>query len=429
MPSETETPTPPPETSRVPYKLDFFIAVISFLFPWGWSVSGFPPSIELACGCWALTLAAVLDLFRRWSCNTGKFRKTRWLIIFIVVILVVAFTWHPIANQYHTQQSAKGEESRKDAQHKQEISEQQSQIEGLRQGVSDLSQDLSDLRNVISTNSGIPSPVRLAMLDTEQGENSEQQKKLTQNYKVITDSVVGLQSLRSDRTYNQRMRELQKQQAEIQHARAEIQAQENQQQAEIQSKKDEEQARIDLSKKEQHLTKQCLDIFDYTIQRLYEMLVALSKDTGYKISFDFQGIPNIHNSNLVADGKIVSGTNIVSLGTNSEWTFLISTTSQLPSNRYDELMGYHFKEFVSLNITSGTRQSPSMLIIKPFVQAKEEVPDEFDQFTIQRIIQNEPQSNNRYLFSGYQTNIDEVLRGLLESLDDKYPLTIQTNTP
>jgi hypothetical protein len=112
IPEEIEPPTdknlPTGQASESeggtgPYKLDFLIALISFLFPFGWSVSGFPPSIILACACWAITLLALLHFFWAWSKNARKSKIMRWSVSFVVPTLIVACAWRPVAEQYRIQ--------------------------------------------------------------------------------------------------------------------------------------------------------------------------------------------------------------------------------------------------------------------------------------------------------------------------------------
>lgn len=98
-----EQSVPKLENGGVPYKLDFLVALISLLFPFGWSVSGFPPSIILACFCWATTLFTFLHFFWNWSRNTGRARILRWLVVLGLPVFILVIAWRPVVNQYHIQ--------------------------------------------------------------------------------------------------------------------------------------------------------------------------------------------------------------------------------------------------------------------------------------------------------------------------------------
>ena len=87
----------------IPYRLDFLIAVISLLFPFGWSVSGFAPNIVLACACWAITLVASLHYFWAWSRNLGRCKRSRWIVIFGLPSLIIAVAWTPVIREYQRQ--------------------------------------------------------------------------------------------------------------------------------------------------------------------------------------------------------------------------------------------------------------------------------------------------------------------------------------
>lgn len=96
---------PPRSFIRInnPYTVDLIFAVVSAGFPFGYEMIGFPPNIFLGCACWAITLLAILDCFRRWSFNAGRFKKTRWLIISAIPILALTLAWHPVLNEYRLQ--------------------------------------------------------------------------------------------------------------------------------------------------------------------------------------------------------------------------------------------------------------------------------------------------------------------------------------
>ena len=92
-----------PEKGAGPYKLDFLVAIISGLFPFGWSVSGFPPSIALACVCWLLSLLAFLHYFWNWCRNTGKCRNMKWPVMLGLPTLILAISWRPVVERYRAE--------------------------------------------------------------------------------------------------------------------------------------------------------------------------------------------------------------------------------------------------------------------------------------------------------------------------------------
>src|SRR3984957_17232957 len=92
-----------PKGEGFPNKINFLIACVSLLFPFGWSVSGFPPNILLACGCWAATLGAILHFFWKWSGSTERFGKLKWVVVIGLPVAILAFARKPVAHQYHEQ--------------------------------------------------------------------------------------------------------------------------------------------------------------------------------------------------------------------------------------------------------------------------------------------------------------------------------------
>jgi hypothetical protein len=93
-----------PKSHKRIYTADFVLLFVSFSIPFGWTMSGFPPSIELACACWAVTLGVLLHCFLVW---TSKWNfLIRLAIIAIVPVLVLYFSWEPIKKQHALQHSS-----------------------------------------------------------------------------------------------------------------------------------------------------------------------------------------------------------------------------------------------------------------------------------------------------------------------------------
>jgi hypothetical protein len=83
------------------YTADFILLFVSSSIPFGWTMSGLPPCIELACACWLVTLAVVLHYF--WV-STKKWNKIiRFAIIVLTPILIICLCWNPVKKQYALQ--------------------------------------------------------------------------------------------------------------------------------------------------------------------------------------------------------------------------------------------------------------------------------------------------------------------------------------
>ena len=92
---------PIPKSSWVgTLKFDLYLALVTFLIPLGWSLSGFHPNIVLACICWLLTLGLLIHAF--WI--TGKFAVTIKLVAtFVVLAGVILLAWGPVIREYQRQ--------------------------------------------------------------------------------------------------------------------------------------------------------------------------------------------------------------------------------------------------------------------------------------------------------------------------------------
>jgi hypothetical protein len=85
------------------YTAEWIFAVITLGTTFGFSESGFPPNIELACVCWAITLFVALHYF--WVLAKGWRYKIRWIVVILVPTLIVYGAWNPVANRYRIQHS------------------------------------------------------------------------------------------------------------------------------------------------------------------------------------------------------------------------------------------------------------------------------------------------------------------------------------
>lgn len=82
------------------YTEEWLFALVSLGFTFGWSVSGFPPSIILACSCWAVTIAVLLHYFWVWS---RKANLHRWITVGAIIcfsFIILLFSWKPVKERY-----------------------------------------------------------------------------------------------------------------------------------------------------------------------------------------------------------------------------------------------------------------------------------------------------------------------------------------
>ena len=80
-------------------KLDLYIALVLFLFPMGWSMSGFQPSIVLACVCWGITLLLLIHAFWIYEKTSQLSLTTKVVWTVIAVGIVVLWAWTPVKKE------------------------------------------------------------------------------------------------------------------------------------------------------------------------------------------------------------------------------------------------------------------------------------------------------------------------------------------
>jgi hypothetical protein len=81
-------------------KLDLYVAFVCFLFPLGWSMSGFQPNIVLACACWGVALGLLLHALWIYE-KTAKLPIIfRVILTLAVIAIVVSLAWSPVVKEY-----------------------------------------------------------------------------------------------------------------------------------------------------------------------------------------------------------------------------------------------------------------------------------------------------------------------------------------
>jgi hypothetical protein len=78
-------------------KRDAFLALVSFLIPLGWAISGLPQNILVACGFW---IAASVFVIHAVLSFKGIALWGRWTFVIIGATLAVYLGWKPVRDEY-----------------------------------------------------------------------------------------------------------------------------------------------------------------------------------------------------------------------------------------------------------------------------------------------------------------------------------------
>jgi hypothetical protein len=126
----------------------------------------------------------------------------------------------------------------------------------------------------------------------------------------------------------------------------------------------------------------------------------------------------MYASDMVKGGIIVSGTNLLGIGTNSAWNFEISTLliHQEEENKYHRVMDAS----ISLKIVSRTTNGESLLTITPRA-------GKFEQISVKLTVPNGLNINENKAKRFFTNSIDNALRHLIEAQDQQCPLILRTN--
>lgn len=226
---------------------------------------------------------------------------------------------------------------------------------------SDIKRSLTDLSDVLAKSPNVSPDAQLGILSDADMGLSNDEASLGEPHTVIDDSPVDVlklqeegNTIRARRLVEQRRQQIQKQMDDIQGKKqADAMAKQLQEMEQKQQRQtlDEERVFAEISE----------PIFDLAIWELNRYLQAVAKNAGQEPTFDFKGnTPSIYGSRMIKDGIFINGTNFISIGSNSEWKYTIST-SVVP------IGGYYPQpnESTTLVIYAQNTNGGAALVIKP----------------------------------------------------------------
>lgn len=401
---------PRTEIVTVPYRIDLLFAFISFLFPFGWSVSGFPPNIVLACACWGVSLLGALHYFWAWS----KFWQHQFLRLIAAIgvpVLIVFFSLSPVENEYRLQHSPASTPT----------------DTNVLSAVRDIGTTLEQL----ATNRDMPVDLRMSLLSSEQKKASNTEQLLRQQHEVLELEPLSLISLRQERSNLQAQAEIAQNRTRIQQ---EVEAIQNKIKSERDARMRKENQQRDEAQRKRRMSALALPFFDYAIKRLDKVLRDISEGCGEKEFSDFAGaLPTIYESQMESNGMVLTGTNFLSVGRNSAWKFEIS--SQMETENYwinDKAYPFYTAR---LKLLSHSTNGDLVLTIAPQTRdpwmavvfgLKEINFEDWDgQFYVRVAVPNGKLTGLDMVKSISPTNytvIDEAVSRLIESEDSQFPV-------
>ena len=362
----SEAPIPPQKDSgenhseiKFPdkfYTAEWIFAIVSTGITFGWSVSGFPSNIILACACWAVTTFVVLHFFWSWS-KKWPIQWMRFLITFAAPILILIFSWNPIKNQYHKQHSPP----------------QATATDIYAKHGSDAIDALKDAMATATNQNDLP--LVAAYADREM--LMQERDNISKSYTVINDDDKTPKDLEAELEHDLELKTnqdlLTSNQLEINKIN---QKKEDERQASLAAKdksdlerwqNQTDQALLELKK---NISEELEPTFNHVVTRLNNSLKSLSKSSGFQIKTDIGDEPNFYNSNFIQNGIISESTNFISLGTNSAWQFEISVkTSEITSQLSRSIDGMEIfftrHYYAKIEIKSFSKDGESLLSITP----------------------------------------------------------------
>ena len=236
-----------------------------------------------------------------------------------------------------------------------------------------------------------------------------------------------LKTLRQERENELAIRENQSNQAVIQQKLDAI----NNEKTQPERQRKAEQAMLQT---ERFAATNILPVYDYVINDLVKTIDQVARDAGENISSDFRSeAPTIFASNLEREGIIINGKNTISLGTNSVWSFEISTVTKDFSDRKPIP-----EDFSHISIVCRTTNGNSILTITPKIKNRGRIfyhPNDIlidENVVIERIaiklnVPNGFNMNEDRDTANYMGEVELAVRRLIEAQDQLCPLTLRTN--
>ena len=303
------------------------------------------------------------------------------------------------------------------------------------------------LKDLLATNPSIvPPDARVAILETEQKDAAQEENAIKARHELINFDSVSLKMLRGERDMDLAQQEKEKTQATIQQQIDDIK---NKQKMDEDAKREKEAAQLERQKKQENdlalLKKQKLEaltilpLFDYVVTELDKMVEEISKEAGEGGESDFAGTtPSIYASGSVKDGVIISATNHIWIGTNSAWSFEISTARSTVMEQVQNQHRFANRDTMSLNLVSLTTNGESRLTVTPVVTISGGPPKIIHRKLVRVSVKlnipnglniDETQQFTEYTNSidkNYMASIDKALRRLIEGQDQQCPLPQNT---
>jgi hypothetical protein len=312
------------------------------------------------------------------------------------------------------------------------------------------------LSSIVNSPSNVSSQI-LSFLHAEEESLIASQNHFNHVKKVINEYPYNAQRIRMELANQKAIEQTTHQLETIKRQEDEIKAREAKRQSEFNKVIQTQKERHEMIKAEQHVTGQCLEVFDYSIRKLNDMLHGLENDACANVSFNFPVYPTIYKSDLIYEGIITNGSNCISLGTNAGWQFNIAASQQSITTNHTGIFGrYGVYHPGGLKISCTSEIGESGVSIQPtesysdylaieslgnrfYLPPETNLPDEIyyglyvssnlEAFDISVNITNRTVNTQRINFTNYKSGVDECLRMFINSQYDRFPLVSKTNVP
>ncbi len=443
MPSVPEIGIPPEQETTLPssqpiqgqnnkketffdklYTGEWLFAFVTFVIRFGWDMSVSSHN-ELACVCWLITLLIALHIIWVWTKSWRDYFPLKILRIVIIsgihhFIFVVARK--PVIDQYRVRHTPPDQTNEK-----------------VLSTVSDVKNSLTGLSDILSKSPNVAPVAQLGILSNEDSTLSNDENTLEQPHPLVYEPTIDVGKLeqegntkRAELLVEERRQQIQQQMDDIK----------NKQQAEQDAKtqqQQEQKQQDEFLNEEKAFTELNESIFDFTIWELGRYLQVVSQQTGQGIWSDFRGnAPTLYSSQMISNGVFIIGTNYISVGTNTEWNYSIST-SIFPIDDRDHVLRPN--NYAILNIYAQNTNGGCSLSVSPQFNVLFDSPLMIKRFKSNKIkgkiwvrnislAVNAPiMGNLNYSISikNYTNEIDTAVRQLIEEQLQECPLPLKSH--
>lgn len=374
-----------------------------------------------AVGYFLLTTGCVLTYLKHAVPNRGKF--VRFSGAFVTVAIIGAIALFATRHEYIYQHAPSDQTNAK-----------------VLTAENDIKTSLNGLSDALGKSPYVSPAGQLAILYNMDTTLSNDESNLEEPHELLEDSPVDAKKLQDDGNRKYALRLLAERRQQYQRQMEDINNKEQAMEDQKAQQENEQEQQAEFLAEEKDFTRIVAPIFDFTIWELTKYLRGIGGQTAETPVYDFKArAPTIYASHMMDGDIFTNGTNYISIGTNSEWNYLISTTiSPITANPHSHIRGH---AFATLTISVQNTNGGASLVVEPLFHGK------YDDKSMPQLFESRKIAGNIWIRgigvtvtapiignlnysvkpNDYTNEIESAVQQLIEEQLQERPLPLKTN--